>query len=239
MEKSQSKVRIYEDNDKFWDLLWEKIDRAKHYACIATYDMDHKTVAGITMQKLTNAARRGVCVYVIIDDLNFYADKDAIRKLEEAGGVVIRNNPTANWHMHFFQGRFSRFFNRNHQKVKIVDDCQFIGSLNVANPYTGVRYGSSDFRDLNAFVQGHSTKNARHFIRDILLSNVDHHKNKLDPDAIKRQFDDFDVLYPEPEEPHQGDMFAEFRQESPPHKTEVSSQLLDMIKNAQNNIRII
>jgi cardiolipin synthase len=22
------KVRIYEDNDRFWDLLWEKIDRA-------------------------------------------------------------------------------------------------------------------------------------------------------------------------------------------------------------------
>lgn len=40
-----AKVRVYEDNDKFWDLLWEKIDRAKHLACIATYDMDHKMVA--------------------------------------------------------------------------------------------------------------------------------------------------------------------------------------------------
>lgn len=41
---------------------------------IATYDMDHKTVAGITMQKLINAARRGVKVYLVIDDLNFYVD---------------------------------------------------------------------------------------------------------------------------------------------------------------------
>lgn len=44
-----AKVRIYEDNDKFWDLLWEKIDRSQSYVCIATYDMDHKTIAGITM----------------------------------------------------------------------------------------------------------------------------------------------------------------------------------------------
>lgn len=44
--------------------------------------MDHKTVAGITLQKLTNAANRGVKVYLIIDDLNYYADKEAVRRLE-------------------------------------------------------------------------------------------------------------------------------------------------------------
>lgn len=117
------KVRIYEDNDKFWDLLWEKIDRSKHYICIATYDMDHKSVAGVTLQKITNAAKRGVRVYLVIDDLNYYADKEAVRKLEEAGGICIRNNPFTNWRLHFLGGKISRFFNRNHQKVKIVDDC--------------------------------------------------------------------------------------------------------------------
>ena len=45
----QRKVRVYEDNDRFWDLLWHKIDIAKHCVVIATYDMDHKTVAGITL----------------------------------------------------------------------------------------------------------------------------------------------------------------------------------------------
>ena len=43
------KVRIYDDNDKFWDLLWHKIDRAKNHVMIATYDMDHKTIAGVTL----------------------------------------------------------------------------------------------------------------------------------------------------------------------------------------------
>jgi phosphatidylserine/phosphatidylglycerophosphate/cardiolipin synthase-like enzyme len=43
--------------------------------------MDHKTIAGTTMQKLKNAAHRGVKVYLIIDDLNYYVDKDLVRQL--------------------------------------------------------------------------------------------------------------------------------------------------------------
>ena len=79
---------------------------------IATYDMDHKTVAGITMQKLINAAKRGVQVYLIIDDLNFYVDQQRVKELHDAGGICIRNNPFANWHRHFFRskGRISKFF---------------------------------------------------------------------------------------------------------------------------------
>ena len=45
----ERKERVFEDNDHFWDLLWNKIDRAKHLIAIATYDMDHKTVAGVTL----------------------------------------------------------------------------------------------------------------------------------------------------------------------------------------------
>ena len=58
--EAKQKVRIYDNNDKFWDLLWHKIDRSENLVMIATYDMDHKTVAGITIQKMINAAKRGV-----------------------------------------------------------------------------------------------------------------------------------------------------------------------------------
>lgn len=77
----EPKVELFDDSDAFWSLLWYKIDRAKNYVCICTYDMDHKTIAGTTMQKLKNAAHRGVKVYLIIDDLNYYVDKDLVRQL--------------------------------------------------------------------------------------------------------------------------------------------------------------
>ena len=46
---AKRKVRVYEDNDRFWDLLWHKIDIAEGIVAIATYDMDHKMVAGVTL----------------------------------------------------------------------------------------------------------------------------------------------------------------------------------------------
>lgn len=80
--------------------------------------------------------------------------------------------------------------------MKIVDDCQFIGSLNVADAYSGTRYGNAAFRDLNAFTYKHDTMQARHFFRDILLKNVEHHKDKLCVERIKAEFDQLDFVFP-------------------------------------------
>ena len=84
---------------------------------IATYDMDHKIVAGTTMQKLINAAKRGVKVYLIVDDLNFYVEPQLIKKLQAAGGVCINNAPFEQVYSKYFfrkKGRMQRFFRRNH-----------------------------------------------------------------------------------------------------------------------------
>jgi len=77
-----SRLKVEEDDDKFFDLFWEHVDEAKDIICITTYDMDHKNIAGITMQKLINAAKRGVRVFLIVDDLNFYVDKRLKEELE-------------------------------------------------------------------------------------------------------------------------------------------------------------
>ena len=51
--------------------------------------------------------------------------------------------------------------------------------MNIADAYSGVRYGDGAFRDLNAVAQGYSTKGARDFFRDILLRNVKYHSDIL------------------------------------------------------------
>ncbi len=199
----EPRIQLYDDNDAFWDLLWYKIDRAQHLCMIATYDMDHKTVAGITMQKLINAARRGVRVYVIIDDLNFYVDKTLMKELVDAGGICINNSPFAYWQRHFIRpkGRVQRFFRRNHQKVKLVDDTQFVGSLNVADAYSGVRYGDCSFRDLSAVAEGYSTKGAMTFFKEMLLKNVKYHTNILNEQKIRDDFNEFERIYNKPQTP--------------------------------------
>jgi hypothetical protein len=55
VKKNKQTIKIYSDNDRFFDVFWEHLDNAEDLICITTYDMDHKNIAGITIQKLINA----------------------------------------------------------------------------------------------------------------------------------------------------------------------------------------
>ena len=137
-------------------------------------------------------------------------------------------------------GKVSRFFQRNHQKVKLVDDCQFVGSLNVDDSYSTTRYGSGEFRDLNTFIQGHPTKSARDIFRDMLLRNVDHYPEKLSKSTIEDQFAHFDEVFKSLDSVSiEKNIECKLIQEQPPNKTEISAQVLNMIKTADSHIRII
>jgi len=83
--KSNNKhdIEIFDDTDRVWDKFWAHIDKAEDLVFIATYDMDHKLIAAITLQKLTSAARRGVKVVLVIDDLNYYASSTDVKMLKE------------------------------------------------------------------------------------------------------------------------------------------------------------
>ena len=144
---------IFDNSDLFWDRFWQQIDKAEDLVFVTTYDMDHKMIAGITMHKMTNALNRGVQAIMIIDDLNYYASSEAVDKFRKAGGIVIRNNPFLKTYKHVQNGEYYKFFNRNHQKVMLVDDHVFCGSINIADPYSGPRYGDSSFRDLNIILK--------------------------------------------------------------------------------------
>ena len=94
-----------------------------------------------------------------------------------------------------FQDRPVTFFQRNHQKVMLVDDNIFCGSLNLANHYTSVRYGDGSFRDLNIILKGHPAKKVRDFFKDIILSNQRFYKEIIDKDKINAIFEEMDVKY--------------------------------------------
>ena len=65
----------------------------------------------------------------------------------------------------------------------------------MADPYTGARYGTSSFRDLNILVQGYSTKGARDFFRDMLLRNCVYYPDKLVREDILGRFEKLDKVF--------------------------------------------
>lgn len=154
--------------------------------------MDHKNIANLTLTKLKNAANRGVKVFLIIDDLNFYADKEEIRALEKAGGMVIRNQPFKYFYYHLMDFRVSPIFNRNHQKIMLVDDNLFCGSINISNPYSRVRYGEGQFRDLNILLTRLDCSKVWLFFREMIIRNQKFYPDMIFPDEINRFFDEID-----------------------------------------------
>ena len=155
---------------------------------------------------------------LLIDDLNYYASQKAIKKLKQEGGIVIRNNPFEKAYEHVINGRYQKFFNRNHQKVMLVDQHVFCGSLNIADPYSGARYGDSSFRDLNIILRNQDARDVRTFFLDLLIQNDKLDPGKLDMDKIIQTFAELDLKYNAINFENQGYKF-EFLEERPPQKT--------------------
>lgn len=131
----------------------------------------------------------------MIDDLNFYANKEEVRRLEEVGGKVVRHNRMRKFYLHLLNFRVSTFFQRNHQKVMLVDDNIFCGSLNISNDYSRVRYGHASFRDLNVILTRQPSKKVRDFFRNMLVLNVKFYPDYLKESEINAVFDELDERY--------------------------------------------
>lgn len=188
-------MKVFDDDDKFMDTFWDRIDAAKHCVMITNYDIDHKLTAGVTLKKCAAAARRGVKVVLVIDGLNYWARHDLQRELEAAGGLVVVNNPPSQKWRHYLTMRPWNFYARNHEKVMLVDDDTFVGSLNISAPYTNMKYGSAAFRDLNVYLRKQECKKQRDFFRNMLLRNVMFYESKLSEDQINADFDELDRVF--------------------------------------------
>jgi len=202
--------------------------------------MDHKMIANITLEKMIRAQERGCRTVLVVDDLNFYVARQGVERLQKAGGVVIKNNPfTLAWR-HISNGEYQKFFNRNHQKVMLVDSHVFCGSLNVADPYSGVRYGDSSFRDLNILVRDQEAKDVRSFFMEILSQNEEQLPEPMQGQALLKVFSDLDEKFAAKHASTQeSNVDFKFLEERPPSKTEVTDHILHLVRSAQSSIRII
>jgi len=139
--------------------------------------MDKSYIGNMTLEKLINATKRGVSVYLLIDDLNFKIDQKLKNKLRMCGGTVIRLNRFTNLFKYVFQKFFSKTFNRHHQKVSIIDDTTFIGSGNIGKDYSGFNFGNYEFRDVNLMVEGAYSHRLNKYINKLL---EDHGEEPID-----------------------------------------------------------
>lgn len=121
----------------YYKRLIDDIDQATEFIHIQVYVWRNDDEGREVMAAICRAARRGVTVRVIVDEMgSFYTKEDFFTSLKEAGGSFTWTSTV--------RTRFFRFFFnlRNHRKIILVDGrIAYVGGMNIGKEYAGKAIG--------------------------------------------------------------------------------------------------
>lgn len=140
-------VEMYRDGRKAFDALEQAIDAAQEHIHLTYYSWEADNTGRRFCKALERAARRGVEVRLLLDDVGSYKTKTSFfAQLIAVGGEVARFLPLN------LLSRQVSFNNRNHRKIVVIDGkTGFTGSMNIGDLYAGL---TEPWNDLHLCVSG-------------------------------------------------------------------------------------
>lgn len=162
-----------------------------------------------------------------------------IKKLKQRGGIVIKPNPIIeNWLLL----KFAKAANRYHQKVKLIDNDIFIGSLNSNNQYAGMRYGTFKYIDLSLYLKNSPVAcKVAQFFTNIIKDNkkyIKTHNSQVNLENISK-VDKKMQMEQKKHIKNENRLNEEFIEETPPKKSEISDSIIETLENAKDCITIV
>jgi len=142
-------AKLLNDGDQFFPALHQSLRDAKQSINFAVYIWEKGKPSDELFAILTERARAGVQVRVLLDGLGgMKAPEEGIEALEAAGGKVK-----------FFRsarlGRLSRFHKRNHRRTIVIDGTTaFVGGMAVGEKWLGHGQDPEHWRDSMTMVTG-------------------------------------------------------------------------------------
>ena len=147
---SASELRILRNSEEFYPALEERIRGAKHHIHVEFYIWQGDETGVRFLALLTEAARRGVVVRLLLDGVGSHGfTENLLTDFRAAGG-----------HFSWFQSldpKRQRFFLnlRNHRKLQIIDgSIAFVGGMNIGREYEGLDAALGHWRDVQVEVTG-------------------------------------------------------------------------------------
>ncbi|RMF54661.1 MAG: cardiolipin synthase, partial [Bacteroidetes bacterium] len=156
-------VRLLIDGEPTFEAIFDGIDRARSYVLAQFYIIRDDRIGRAFQERLIAAARRGVRVYLLYDEVGSHSlPRRYLRELEAAGVRVSGFSGRRSW-----LGRFRINF-RNHRKIVVVDGEQaYAGGLNVGDEYLGHHPRLHPWRDTQLAVEGPAAQGFQlSFVRD-------------------------------------------------------------------------
>ncbi|MEG1615034.1 MAG: cardiolipin synthase [Oscillospiraceae bacterium] len=134
---------FYIDGESHYKALFEDIYNAKESIHIQFYTIHNDIMGHAFVKALTDKARQGVEVFVMIDFIaNISSPPKMFRPLVRAGGIVRRLKP---YLTHF----------RSHRKIVVIDGkVGYIGGMNVGEQYANLAKVKTPWRDTQIRLTG-------------------------------------------------------------------------------------
>jgi cardiolipin synthase len=142
-------VTVYTNGPRFYPAMLEAIRSATRSINLECYIMQPGTIADQFIEALSDRARLGINVTVVVDaigSLNLWGRP--VARLREAGCRI-------EWYQRLEWHRLHRLNNRTHRELLIVDGrIAFVGGAGIADWWAFPHKGRSAWRDTMARIEG-------------------------------------------------------------------------------------
>jgi cardiolipin synthase A/B len=146
----RNQVTLLPNGEKFFKALLAAIDSAECFILLEYYIIRNDATGTEFAKALTDAAARGVSVFLIYDYIGcIETPVSYFKSLDQNGVKVIPfNTPSFKRGIHWFD-------KRDHRKMAVIDDrIAFLGGFNIGNEYAGRASSSHSFRDVGFSISG-------------------------------------------------------------------------------------
>jgi cardiolipin synthase len=136
MEPSKFSYQFYQTTATAWDAMYEAIRVAEKSIYWEVYIFVDDFVGNKFLQLLSEKARAGVEVKIIIDAYGSSKFSEAAEKYFKEAGVDFKKYNRLVYPQFKFNSWLTRILHRNHRKVLIVDErVAFLGGVNIADRF--------------------------------------------------------------------------------------------------------
>jgi cardiolipin synthase len=142
-------ARLLNDGDEFFPAMLQAISAARHNVNFCVYIWEEGQVADAFLGALTDRARAGVQVRLLLDARGAtHAPEAGLERLRQAGGRVASFRPAR-------FGMLTRYHKRNHRRAVVVDGAlAFTGGAAMADKWQGHAQDAEHWRDVMVEVTG-------------------------------------------------------------------------------------
>jgi cardiolipin synthase A/B len=145
-------IELLVDGARTFPSIFDGIDRAERYVLVQFYIVHDDGIGRALKERLITAARRGVKIWFLFDEIGSHDLPDSYVTELRAAGIAMRSFHTTRGARNRFQLNF-----RNHRKIVVVDGRHgWVGGLNIGDEYDGKSTKLPNWRDTHIRISGPS-----------------------------------------------------------------------------------